>query len=140
MQKLRHHIEHGDPASDRGAEILPHPWCDFCEEYFFDVNGFKEHLDRMHLPCHLCGEQHRHMYYDNYESLEVHFSRSHFLCPYEQCKQKCYVAFATENELQAHLNIVHSRNTRDEGKVNANALLGFRDDDDDYNDGAAQGG
>ena len=39
MQKLRMHIEHGDPASDRGAEILPHPWCDFCE-YFFDGSEF----------------------------------------------------------------------------------------------------
>mmetsp|Transcript_17986 Transcript_17986/g.21135 ORF Transcript_17986/g.21135 Transcript_17986/m.21135 type:complete len:94 (-) Transcript_17986:215-496(-) len=93
MQKLRSHIEHGDPASDRGAEILPHPWCDFCEEYFFDANIFQEHLNRMHLPCHLCGDQYRNMYYDSYERLEIHFSRSHFMCPYDSCKQKCYVAF-----------------------------------------------
>jgi len=34
------------------------------------------------------------------------------------------VAFQTENELQAHLNISHSR-LSDQNKINANALLGF---------------
>ena len=56
IQKLRSHIENGDPASDKGAEILPHPWCDFCEEFFFDNIVFGEHLNRMHLSCHLCGD------------------------------------------------------------------------------------
>ena len=99
IQKLRNHIENGDPANDKGAEILPHPWCDFCEEFFFDNNVFAEHLNRMHLSCHLCGDAHRNMYYDNYESLEIHFNRSHFSCPYEECRNKCYVAFQTESEL-----------------------------------------
>ena len=70
------------------------------------------------------------MFYDSYERLEVHFTRSHFICPYEQCKQKCYVAFQTENELQAHLNIVHTKKSV-EAKVNANALLGFRVHDEE---------
>lgn len=78
----------------------------------------------MHLSCHLCGEHYRNMYYNHYESLEVHFSRSHYICPYDICKSKCYVAFQTENELQAHLNIAHTRKV-DQAKVNANALLGF---------------
>ena len=69
------------------------------------------------------------MFYDSYERLEIHFSRTHFLCPYEQCKQKCYVAFETENELQAHISIVHSTKVSD-AKVSANALLGFRGDDE----------
>ena len=90
---LRRHIEHGDPASANDSEILPHPWCDFCEEYFFDNGMFSEHLHKMHLACHLCGENFRHMFYDDYESLETHFSRSHFICPFPECRQKCYVAF-----------------------------------------------
>ena len=64
------------------------------------------------------------MFYDNYESLEVHFSRSHFQCPYDSCREKCYVAFQTENELQAHLNIVHTKKF-EQKNFNANALLGF---------------
>jgi len=37
VQKLRSHIENGDTGTERGAEILPHPWCDFCEEFFYDT-------------------------------------------------------------------------------------------------------
>jgi hypothetical protein len=44
IQKLRSHIENGDSANERGAEILPHPWCDFCEEFFYDVQAFEKHL------------------------------------------------------------------------------------------------
>ena len=84
----------------------------------------------MHLACHLCGENFPNMFYNNYESLEVHFSRSHFICPFEQCRQKCYVAFQTENELQAHLSIVHTKREQNT-TVNANALLGFTTGFDD---------
>ena len=91
----------------------------------------------MHLSCHLCGEYHRNMFYNHYESLEVHFSRSHYICPYDICKSKCYVAFQTENELQAHLNIAHTRKV-DQAKVNANALLGFtRADESERHEAAA---
>lgn len=70
------------------------------------------------------------MFYDHYESLEIHFSRSHFMCPYDSCRQKCYVAFQTESELQAHLNITHTRQSAS-ANVNANALLGFTSDAQD---------
>lgn len=57
--------------------------------------------------------------------MENHFAWSHFLCPYESCKAKCYVAFRTEDELQAHVDIEH----RSKDKViKANALLGFEYD------------
>ena len=69
------------------------------------------------------------MWYDNYEKLEIHFSRSHFMCPYDSCRSKCYVAFQTESELQAHLNIAHTQRAVDQSKVNANALLGFQSDE-----------
>ena len=107
MKALRAHIEHGDASNDRGAEILPHPWCDFCEEFFYNDYEFYDHLSRNHLTCHLCGDYHKNVYYKEYESLEKHFAQTHFLCPYEQCKLKCYVAFQTENEMKAHINIVH---------------------------------
>ena len=141
LKALRSHIEHGDPANERGAEILPHPWCDFCEEFYYDAHEFYDHLSRNHLTCHLCGSYHKHVYYSDYESLERHFAQTHFLCPYEQCKAKCYVAFQTENEMKAHMNIVHR--SKAAAAVNANALLGFssggaaREEDED---GAGFGG
>lgn len=39
---------------------------------------------------------------------------------------KCFVAFKTEDELRAHLDIEHSNENKKSGKVNANALLGFQ--------------
>lgn len=84
----------------------------------------------MHLTCHMCDEQYKNMYYKDYPSLEVHFTKSHFICPYDECKSKCYVAFQTENEVKAHLDIMHNRNRSATNTVNATALLGFRVDDD----------
>jgi hypothetical protein len=71
------------------------------------------------------------MYYKDYASLEIHFNKSHFLCPYDECKSKCYVAFQTENEVKAHLDIVHTRSGKSATSVNANALLGFGIKDDE---------
>lgn len=39
---------------------------------------------------------------------------------------KCFVAFRTEDELRAHIDIEHSNDNKKSGKVNANALLGFQ--------------
>ena len=81
----------------------------------------------------MCGDDFKHTYYKDYLSLEIHFNKSHFLCPYDDCKAKCYVAFQTENEVKAHLEIVHTRSGKQSTIVNANALLGFgrKDDDED---------
>lgn len=84
-----------------------------------------DHLNRMHLNCHLCGDRHKHIYYSAYPNLENHFAWSHFLCPYESCKAKCYVSFRTEDELQAHVDIEHRSK---EKAIKANALLGFEYD------------
>lgn len=66
------------------------------------------------------------MHYDDYESLEKHFAKSHFLCPYDECKGKCYVAFKSEDELVSHIDMVHRRDRSEKSSViNANALLGF---------------
>lgn len=77
------------------------------------------------------------MYYKEYGTLETHFALSHFICPYEICKAKCFVAFRTEEELKAHLELEHRKN--DKKEVKANALLGFITDDVDENDKGGRG-
>jgi hypothetical protein len=124
---VNRHIEYGDAGTETAAEILPHPWCDFCEKYFFNDTGFFDHLGREHLTCHLCDDCYKNVYYNNYLNLENHFASSHFLCPYPQCKDKCYIAFRTEDELQAHADMQHS--VAKHVKTTANSLLAF-----DYND------
>jgi hypothetical protein len=74
------------------------------------------------LTCHLCGDAYKNVYYNAYANLENHFAWSHHLCPYEICKARCYVAFKTEEELKAHLQIEHRAKG---GVVAANGLLGF---------------
>ncbi len=125
VKYLKNHIQFGDAGNERQAEILPHPWCDFCEEYFFNDQIFSDHLNRKHLTCHLCGDQYKNVFYKEYSNLENHFAWTHFLCPYETCKAKCYVAFRTEDELQAHVDIEHKSR---EKQIKANALLGFEYD------------
>jgi len=78
----------------------------------------------------LCGDFEKNRFYKDYNSLEVHFSKSHYLCPYEQCKSKCYVAFRTESEMMVHLDLVHKK--KDSTKVNANSLLSFGFDDENF--------
>lgn len=68
------HIEYGDPGSEAQAEILAHPWCDFCEKYFFNDTLFFSHLGREHLTCNLCDEFYKNVYYENYLNLENHFA------------------------------------------------------------------
>ena len=36
VKQLRKHIEFGDIGDDRHGEVLPHPYCDFCEEFYFN--------------------------------------------------------------------------------------------------------
>jgi hypothetical protein len=69
----------------------------------------------------------KNIYYSAYSNLENHFAWSHFLCPYEICKARCYVAFRTEEELKTHLDIEHKM--KEAGKIRADGLLGF-----EYND------
>ena len=132
-------------GDERHGEILPHPYCDFCGEFFFNDLAFFNHLSREHLTCHLCGDQHKNVYYNAYDNLETHFRLTHFLCPYEICKAKCYVAFKTEDELQTHIEIEHQGGAAaSKGKVKANALLGFsqaaKSDSDDERDDNNRGG
>ena len=50
---------------------------------------------------------------------------------------KCYVAFKTEDELKTHLDIEHSMGkgvVEKGGKIKANALLGFQDEEEDKED------
>lgn len=121
-------MEDGDLGNEHYGEMLPHPFCDFCEEFFYNADIFFDHLHKRHLTCHLCSHHHKNVYYADYENLEKHFEATHFICPFDECKAKCYVAFKTEDELRTHIELVHSfgkATGKKDGKVNAKALLGF---------------
>ena len=89
------HYYYGDAGGESGVEILPHPYCDFCDFYMFNEQQLLQHLNKNHFTCHLCGEKHKQLYYKDYASLEKHFDLTHFLCKDEICRASNYIVFKT---------------------------------------------
>lgn len=133
QKKIAEHIEHGDPGDDQCAQILPHPFCNFCSQYFFNDVGLQEHLFKEHMTCVLCGEDYKNWQYQNYESLEKHFDKTHFLCKNKTCLKSLFVAFRTEEELSYHNYMLHQKGGSDKKKQDDLNLLGFTSDSKGYN-------
>ncbi|KAK9883026.1 hypothetical protein WA026_001238 [Henosepilachna vigintioctopunctata] len=107
-QELGMHRRKGDPdnTSHRG-----HPLCEFCDTRFMDSDELFRHMRRMHLFCHFCDADGRHLYYKNIEDLQKHFRDEHFLCEEGDCKNvPMTAAFRTEIDLRAHIASSHGRN------------------------------
>ncbi|CAG5175275.1 uncharacterized protein ALTATR162_LOCUS8034 [Alternaria atra] len=74
-----------------------------------DQSGFKGHPESRALP-HLRSSRRgsrKQQYFVNYDSLEVHFRKDHFLCPDRECLEKKFVVFDSEMDLKAHQLEVH---------------------------------
>uniref|UniRef100_A0A0V0IW54 Putative zinc finger protein-like n=1 Tax=Solanum chacoense TaxID=4108 RepID=A0A0V0IW54_SOLCH len=57
----------------------------------------------------MCQRQHpgQYEYYKNYDDLEIHFRRDHFLCEDESCLAKKFIVFQSESELKRHNTLEH---------------------------------
>uniref|UniRef100_A0A0D9UZ45 C2H2-type domain-containing protein n=1 Tax=Leersia perrieri TaxID=77586 RepID=A0A0D9UZ45_9ORYZ len=101
MSQLNQHIKSGDSEVD-GSEVERrgfggHPMCEFCKSPFYGDNELYTHLTREHFSCHICQRQHSgHDYFTNYDELEVHFQRCHFLCQDKGCLEKKFVRHDVE--------------------------------------------
>eukprot|EP00258_Populus_trichocarpa_P035293 XP_024451312.1 uncharacterized protein LOC7481432 isoform X2 [Populus trichocarpa] len=112
--QLNQHISTGDSdvdgsESERGG-FMGHPMCEFCKKPFYGDNELYKHMSTEHYTCHLCQRQHpgQYEYYKNYDDLEIHFRRDHFLCDDEGCLAKKFIVFQTEAELKRHNTIEHA--------------------------------
>ncbi|KAJ6686771.1 EBR1 [Salix purpurea] len=112
--QLNQHISTGDSEvdgseSERGG-FMGHPMCEFCKTPFYGDNELYTHMSTEHYTCHLCQRQHpgQYEYYKNYDDLEIHFRRDHFLCDDEGCLAKKFIVFQTEAELKRHNTIEHA--------------------------------
>eukprot|EP01022_Parablepharisma_sp_SALTPOND_P015103 TRINITY_DN2107_c0_g1_i1.p2 TRINITY_DN2107_c0_g1~~TRINITY_DN2107_c0_g1_i1.p2 ORF type:complete len:721 (-),score=101.04 TRINITY_DN2107_c0_g1_i1:11556-13718(-) len=103
--KLQEHMKYGEYRGD--LMIKPHPFCVFCNKYFYTEEPLLNHLSKIHMNCHLCPEKYKYMYYKDYKDLELHFQKSHYLCPNETCRAKCFVVFGTLEELHIHNHKEH---------------------------------
>lgn len=103
---LHKHMAHGD---DRPGDIAQtgfkgHPLCGFCGERFYDDDKLYEHCRNKHERCFICDRRNSRSphYYQDYDALEKHFHKDHFLCLDRDCLDKKFVVFESEMDLKAH--------------------------------------
>ncbi|XP_057484060.1 uncharacterized protein LOC130770592 [Actinidia eriantha] len=114
--QLNQHINTGDSEvdgteSERGG-FMGHPVCEFCRTPFYGDNELYSHMSTEHYTCHLCQRLHpgQYEYYKNYDDLEIHFRREHFLCEDEACLAKKFIVFQSEAEMKRHNAMEHGGN------------------------------
>ncbi len=105
--ELRKHQKFGDdnPGAIDQSGFKGHPECGFCRQRFYGDDELYTHCRDKHERCHICDRQNssrKQQYYVNYDSLEVHFRKDHFLCPDRECLEKKFVVFDSEMDLKAH--------------------------------------
>lgn len=105
-KELERHMRHGDdrPGAVDQTGFKGHPLCAFCGSRFYDGDKLYEHCRNKHERCFLCDREDPRQphYYLDYNALEQHFSKDHYLCPDRECQEKKFVVFASELDLKAH--------------------------------------
>ncbi|PHH62664.1 hypothetical protein CDD81_6810 [Ophiocordyceps australis] len=104
-RELEKHVRHGDADSaGQTTGFKGHPLCEFCGERFYDDDKLYEHCRMKHERCFICDrrDSRKPHYFMNYEALEQHFRRDHYLCLDRECMEKKFVVFESEMDLQAH--------------------------------------
>ncbi|KAF2098683.1 hypothetical protein NA57DRAFT_56330 [Rhizodiscina lignyota] len=107
QNELRKHERFGDdnPGAEDQTGFKGHPECGFCRERFYGDDELYAHCRDKHERCHICDRRdggRSQQYYVDYNSLEVHFRKDHFLCPDQECLEKKFVVFENEVDLKAH--------------------------------------
>lgn len=103
---LHQHMAHGDdkPGDIAQTGFKGHPLCGFCGERFYDGDKLYEHCRNKHERCFICDRRDSRQphYYLDYNALEAHFKKDHYLCSDRECMEKKFVVFESEMDLKAH--------------------------------------
>lgn len=107
QQELRKHEKFGDdnPGAVDQSGFKGHPECGFCRQRFYGDDELYTHCRDKHEKCHICDRRNparQQQYYVDYNSLEEHFRKDHFLCADKECMDKKFVVFDSEMDLKAH--------------------------------------
>ncbi|KAF2710549.1 hypothetical protein K504DRAFT_466953 [Pleomassaria siparia CBS 279.74] len=105
--ELKKHQKFGDddPGAVDQSGFTGHPECGFCRQRFYGDDELYVHCREKHERCHICDRNNqgkKQQYYVDYNSLEVHFKKEHFLCPDQECLDKKFVVFDSEMDIKAH--------------------------------------
>ncbi|KII88284.1 hypothetical protein PLICRDRAFT_29860 [Plicaturopsis crispa FD-325 SS-3] len=102
-----------------------HPLCQFCRECFFSDDELYSHMRERHEECFICKRNEiRDQYFQNYETLEKHFTNAHHPCTQTQCAARKFVVFNSDLDLRAHMVEEHgmdmsSRDKKDARRIQA---------------------
>ena len=107
QQDLKKHEKFGDdhPGAVDQSGFKGHPECGFCRQRFYGDDELYTHCRDRHERCHICDRRNparQQQYYVDYDSLEQHFKKDHFLCLDQECLDKKFVVFESEMDLKAH--------------------------------------
>ncbi|KAI0021710.1 hypothetical protein F4780DRAFT_277004 [Xylariomycetidae sp. FL0641] len=106
------HMRRGDdrPGAVDQTGFKGHPLCAFCGQRFYDDDKLYEHCRERHERCFLCDREDPRQphYYRDYNALEEHFKKDHFICLDRECLEKKFVVFSSEMDLKAHQLSEHS--------------------------------
>ncbi|KAK2754232.1 hypothetical protein FQN54_007111 [Arachnomyces sp. PD_36] len=105
--ELRKHEKFGDdnPGAIDQSGFKGHPECGFCRQRFYGDDELYAHCRDKHERCHICdraGPSRQQQYYVNYDALEEHFNKDHFVCLEKECLEKKFVVFESQMDLKAH--------------------------------------
>ena len=104
---LRKHEKFGDdnPGAIDQTGFKGHPECGFCRRRFYGDDELYTHCREKHERCHICDRRNQSVtpvYYLNYDTLEDHFRKDHFLCADKECLERKFVVFESEMDMQGH--------------------------------------
>lgn len=106
-QQLQRHMKQGDDDGPmaRAVGFKGHPLCNYCNTRFYGENEQFEHMTRVHEECFICKRRnpHKHVYFEDYAALEKHFKDEHHICQNQECLDRKFVVFSTEQELKTHV-------------------------------------
>ncbi|GFF82693.1 LIM domain and RING finger protein C1223.01 [Aspergillus udagawae] len=107
MAELRKHEKYGDdvPGALDQSGFKGHPECGFCRKRFYGDDELYTHCRDRHERCHICDRRsasRQQQYYIDYNALEDHFQKDHFLCLDKECLEKKFVVFESQMDLKAH--------------------------------------
>ncbi|KAF2630804.1 hypothetical protein BU25DRAFT_455870 [Macroventuria anomochaeta] len=134
--ELRKHQKFGDdnPGAIDQSGFKGHPECGFCRQRFYGDDELYTHCRDKHERCHICDRRdgsRQQQYYVNYDALEQHFRKDHFMCPDRECLEKKFVVFDSEMDLKAHQIEAHPNGLtkdalRDARRVDMSGFGNFR--------------